>query len=77
MNSNIFLAIDEDNSGVIEVSVAEEFVRTFLRGNQIEGMPNTDFEEANAEVFLILSENESGEVTADEMSKFMNELLKS
>ena len=40
-------------------------------------MPNTDFEEANAEVFLILSENESGEVTADEMSKFMNELLKS
>ena len=56
MNMNIFLAMDEDNSGVIQVDIAEEFVRTFLRGNQIEGMPNTDFEEANAEVYQILAE---------------------
>ena len=39
-------------------------------------MPNTDFEMDNLEVFKILSENESGEITADEMSKFMMELIK-
>lgn len=76
MNSNIFMAIDEDDSGVLQVEMAEEFARSFLRGNQIEGMPNTDFEMANDEVFIILAEQESGEVTKDEMSKFMNELLK-
>ena len=33
MNFNIFLAIDDDNAGVVNADVAEEFVRTFLRGN--------------------------------------------
>ena len=33
MNFNIFLAIDDDNAGVVNADVAEEFMRTFLRGN--------------------------------------------
>lgn len=76
MNTNIFLAMDEDNVGILQTDVAEEFVRSFLRGNQIEGMPNTDFEEANEEIYNILKEQESGEVDASEMAKFMRELIK-
>ena len=29
MNRNIYLAMDEDNLGVLQVDVAEEFVRKF------------------------------------------------
>ena len=32
MNKNIFLAMDEDNVGVLQVGIAEEFVRSFMRG---------------------------------------------
>ena len=76
MNRNIFLAMDEDDSGVLQCEKVEEFVRSFLRGHQLEGLPNTDFENENTEVYKMLSENESGEVDAQEMSKFMLKLIK-
>ena len=37
MTKNIYDAIDTDNAGTLEVSQVEEFVRNFLKGNQIEG----------------------------------------
>ena len=33
MTRNIYDAIDTDNSGTLEVSQVEQFVRNFLRGN--------------------------------------------
>eukprot|EP00355_Strombidium_rassoulzadegani_P005536 CAMPEP_0168619234 /NCGR_PEP_ID=MMETSP0449_2-20121227/6492_1 /TAXON_ID=1082188 /ORGANISM="Strombidium rassoulzadegani, Strain ras09" /LENGTH=68 /DNA_ID=CAMNT_0008660153 /DNA_START=211 /DNA_END=417 /DNA_ORIENTATION=- len=39
-------------------------------------MPNTDFEAQHEEIFKILREKESGEVTLDELSRFLNDLLK-
>ena len=47
--------MDEDNSGILQCVKVEEFVRGFLRGNQVPNMPNTDFEMDNLEVFKILS----------------------
>ena len=76
MCKNIYDAIDTDNEGTLKVSQVEEFVRSFLRGNQIEGQTNTSFEEENEHIFKLLNENESGEVNNDELGKFLNELLK-
>ena len=45
MNVNIFNAIDEYGYGMLETKDAEKFVREFLRGTQVEGLENTDFEE--------------------------------
>ena len=75
MNSNIFKAMDEDNVGILQVDIAEEFIRKVMRGSQIEGMVNTDFETANEEAYEILRSAESGEVTSSEMAKFMQELI--
>ena len=75
-SKNIYDAIDTDNAGTIPCPQVETFVRDFLRGNQIEGEINTSFEEQNEDVFKVLQENESGEVTLDELAKFLNELLK-
>ena len=45
MTKNIYDAIDTDNAGTLEVSQVEIFVRSFLKGNQIEGQINTSFED--------------------------------
>ena len=76
MTKNIYDAIDTDNVGTLEVNQVEEFVRNFLKGNQIEGQINTSFEDRHDQIFKILKDNESGEVTPDELGKFLNELLK-
>ena len=76
MCKNIYDAIDTDNEGTLKVGQVETFVRDFLKGNQIEGQTNTAFETDNDQIFKLLQENESGEVNLDELSKFLNELLK-
>ena len=76
MTKNIYDAIDTDNAGTLEVDQVEIFVRNFLKGNQIEGQINTSFEDRHDTIFKILKDNESGEVTPDELGKFLNELLK-
>ena len=48
LTSNVYDAIDTDNEGTLDVDMIENFVRTFLRGNQVEGQINTSFEEENA-----------------------------
>ena len=73
---NIFDAIDTDSTGTLPVGQVEEFVRQFLKGNQVEGQVNTAFDEKHESVFKQLRENESGEVTPEELGKFLNELLK-
>ena len=76
MTKNIYDAIDTDNAGTLEVAQVEIFVRSFLKGNQIEGQINTSFEDKHEDIFRLLNENESGEVTFDELGKWLNELLK-
>ena len=44
MTKNIYDAIDTDNEGTIRVNQVEDFVRKFLKGNQIEGQTNTAFD---------------------------------
>tara|TARA_B110000305_G_C18753825_1_gene322227 strand:+ start:12 stop:290 length:279 start_codon:yes stop_codon:yes gene_type:complete len=77
LTSNVYDAIDTDNAGTLEVEMVENFVRTFLRGNQIEGQVNTSFEDDNSSIFKVLAENESGELTIDDLGRFLFELLKS
>ena len=77
LTSNVYDAIDTDDSGTLEVGMVETFVRTFLRGNQVEGQVNTSFEDENSKVFKILLENESGEISMDELGKFLFVLLSS
>jgi len=76
MTKNIYDAINTDKEGTIRVNQVEDFVRKFLKGNQIEGQTNTAFDEEHDHVFKILTENESGEVNLDELGKFISELLK-
>ena len=40
MTKNIYDSIDTDNAGNLEVNQVEIFVRSFLKGNQIEGQIN-------------------------------------
>ena len=54
----------------------ESFVKNFLRGNQVEGQANTSFDTYHDHIFKMLEDNESGELTLEELSKFLNELLK-
>ena len=68
-------AIDTDNLGTLQVKQVEIFVRQVLKGDQKAGFVNTSFETENEELFKLL-DNESGEVTFDELSKFLLELLK-
>ena len=76
MTKNIYDAIDTDNAGTLEVTQVEIFVRSFLKGNQIEGQINTSFEDKHDEIFKLLQDNESGELTLDELGKWLNEMLK-
>ena len=76
MAKNIYDAIDTDNEGTIKTVQVENFVRLFLKGNQVEGQIDTSFDGAHDHVFALLQENESGEVNLDELSKFIQELLK-
>ena len=76
MTSNIYDAIDTDNEGTLAVTQVEDFVRQFLKGNQIEGQVNTSFEAENEKIIKLLDENEAGELTVDELGKFLNELIK-
>lgn len=76
MSKNIYDAIDVDNEGVLQTSQVEVFVKDFLRGHQVEGQINTSFDTNHDEVFSILNESEDGEITFEELSKFLNELLK-
>ena len=48
---NIYDACDTDNESTIAVDQVEEFTRTFIRGNQIEGQTNSDFEKPNEIIF--------------------------
>ena len=77
LTSNVYDAIDTDNAGTLEVEMVETFVRTFLRGNQVEGQINTSFEDENTPVFKQLHDNESGELSMDDLGKFLFTLLKS
>ena len=74
---NIFLALDEDESGRLEIANVEKFCRDFLKGTQYDGCTNTSFEDTNVEAFKILSESDSDTLSKEEMSHFLRELLKS
>ena len=43
----LYDACDTDNNGSIDVGVIEEFVRSSMRGNQIDGQINSSFETEN------------------------------
>ena len=68
--------MDEDDVGVLQTAKVEQFVRAFLRGTQIEGNPNTDFEHEHQETYKLLRDNESGEINGFETSEFMRQLMK-
>ena len=77
MNTNIFKAIDKDNMGVLDSQTVELFIRAFLRGTQKEGEVSTDFEQCHTSLFRKLHDySEDGEITFEDLSKFMQELLK-
>ena len=67
--------MDEDYVGVLQVTKIEEFVRMFLRGTQIEGSPNTDFEEEHEDSYKTLHAQDGGEMNASEVSEFMRKLM--
>ena len=64
----MFLAMDEDDSGVLQCNMVEEFVRSFLRGHQVPNKADTSFEDCHTSVYAILQEEESQEVTPDMMA---------
>ena len=76
MMKNIYDAIDTDNEGVLPKADVEEFTRNFLRGKQIEGQINTDFELKHKQSFQILKDIESDYINTEELSKFMKEVMK-
>ena len=78
INKAIFDAIDTDNSGTLERDEVESFVKGLLRGVQADeaGAYGGDFEDRHRIVFALLDENESGEITLDELGKFLRELFK-
>ena len=54
MSRVLYDACDTDNNGSIDVGVIEEFVRSSMRGNQVEGMVNSSFETENLCVIELL-----------------------
>ena len=75
-NENIFLALDEDETGVLDKKLVAKFVTDFLRGTQVPGTHNTSFEHANKESFkLLISLNDSPVVDKAELSIFMRDIL--
>ena len=67
MARDIYDACDTDNEGTIAVDQVSEFVRNFMKGNQIAGQVNSNFEKENETIFKILEENETGELTFTEL----------
>ena len=76
MNANVFLALDEDNSGTLSVPLVVTFCRDFLRGHQVEGYPDSDFEKEHTAILNELLNQENEEMNSEELEKFLNELLK-
>ena len=67
---------DTDNNGSIDVKVIEEFARSSMRGNQVDGQINSSFEIENQCIYDLLQENEAGELSFVELMKFLKELFK-
>ena len=76
MMKNIYDAIDTDNEGVLPKVDVDQFTRNFLKGKQIEGQINTDFEHKHRKSFQILKDIESDYINTEELSKFMKEVMK-
>ena len=76
INKSIFDAIDTDNSGTLERNEVHSFVESLLVGIQTEDEQAYDTNERHRIVFSVLDENESGEITLDELGKFLRELFK-
>ena len=77
INKSIFDAIDTDNSGTLEREEVESFVKSLLVGIHSEDdNENSNQNEKHRIVFGVLDENESGEITLDELGKFLRELFK-
>ena len=75
MCRNIYDACDTDNEGTISVEQVSEFTRNFMKGNQLDGQINSNFETENEEIFKSLEDNEIGEITLLELSHWLRELL--
>ncbi len=52
------------------------FCCDFLRGHQVKGYPDSDFEKEHGLILDELSKQESGEMNSEELGKFLNTLLK-
>lgn len=76
INKSIFDAIDTDNSGTLEREEVETFVKSLLVGIHNDEDEEYDQNERQRIVFGVLDENESGEITLDELGKFLRELFK-
>jgi len=76
INKSIFDAIDTDNSGTLEREEVESFVKSLLVGIHNDEEEDYDQNERHRIVFGVLDENESGEITLDELGKFLRELFK-
>ena len=76
INKSIFDAIDTDNSGTLEREEVESFVKSLLVGIHNDEEEEYDQNERHRIVFGVLDENESGEITLDELGKFLRELFK-
>ena len=76
INKSIFDAIDTDNSGTLERNEVHSFVESLLVGIHSEDEQAYDTNERHRIVFSVLDENESGEITLDELGKFLRELFK-
>ncbi len=77
INKSIFDAIDTDNSGSLEKEEVETCVKGRLKGSHSgDGDGGADLQERHKIVFSVLDDNESGEITLDELGKFLRELFK-
>ena len=72
---SMYGAIDTDNEGFLYAKETEVFVKDFLRGKKIPGEEDTDFEPQHEGSFDYLRECENGEVTVDDLAKFLRILL--
>jgi Ca2+-binding EF-hand superfamily protein len=82
INKSIFDAIDTDNSGTLEKDEVETFIKDLLRSmsldssNNLHTIDQSFIDDRYRSVFGLLDENESGEITMDELGKFLRELFK-
>ena len=74
---SIFDAIDTDNSGSLDVKEVKEFVANLLKGITHESSEGSaDVLERHKIVFALLEDNESGEITQDDLDMFLRALFK-